>query len=306
MTNYKEDLVALWKLWVPSTFLNFALMPMWARIPWVATTSLLWTCILSAMRGSEGTFEAHEELAEDIMLNPGRALTRVLSNMESDYDRTQAHIVINAAGPDRVGYVHALASAMTNTGGNLIESKMMRLGATPASRRRRRAILGRNSCAQFSDALAPLLVAGGDFTVMMLISCPPEKKRAITKALPKVEGMNITVRETTPWEESGHAAGRPEAVRAERFRANLLVTGPDQPGMLEAISGVCSKHKIDIKELSCKQFPVWLPDGNKQDNFHMRGYVRAFETVDVKAVRSVLDDLERKHKIKVILDTEME
>ena len=54
--------------------------------------------------------------------------------------------------------------------------------------------------------------------------------------------------------------------------------------MLEAISGVCSKHKIDIKELSCKQFPVWLPDGNKQDNFHMRGYVRAFETVDVKAV----------------------
>ena len=75
----QEDLVALWKLWVPSTFLNFALMPMWARIPWVATTSLLWTCILSAMRGSEGTFEAHEELAEDIMLNPGRALTRVLS-----------------------------------------------------------------------------------------------------------------------------------------------------------------------------------------------------------------------------------
>jgi glycine cleavage system regulatory protein len=274
MTNYKEDLVALWKLWVPSTFLNFALMPMWARIPWVATTSLLWTCILSAMRGSEGTFEAHEELAQDMTLNPGRALTRVLSNMESDYDRTQAHIVINAAGPDRVGYVHALASAMTNTGGNLIESKMMRLG--------------------------------GDFTVMLLMSCPPEKKRAITKALPKVEGMNITVRETTPWEESGHAAGRPEAVRAERFRANLLVTGPDQPGMLEAISGVCSKHKIDIKELSCKQFPVWLPDGNKQDNFHMRGYVRAFETVDVKAVRSVLDDLERKHKIKVILDTEME
>ena len=77
------------------------------------------------------------------MLNPGRALTRVLSNMESDYDRTQAHIVINAAGPDRVGYVHALASAMTNTGGNLIESKMMRLGATPAAA----------AAAQFSGAI---------------------------------------------------------------------------------------------------------------------------------------------------------
>ena len=156
MTNYKEDLVALWKLWVPSTFLNFALMPMWARIPWVATTSLLWTCILSAMRGSEGTFEAHEELAEDIMLNPGRALTRALSNMESDYDRTQAHIVINAAGPDRVGYVHALASAMTSTGGNLIESKMMRLGATPAAAAAQ--FSARNSPTQLSDARSPFLV----------------------------------------------------------------------------------------------------------------------------------------------------
>ena len=47
-----EDLVALWKVWIPSTLLNFAFMPMWARIPWVASTSLIWTCILSAMRGS--------------------------------------------------------------------------------------------------------------------------------------------------------------------------------------------------------------------------------------------------------------
>lgn len=49
--NMSEDLAALWKIWVPSTFVNFAFMPMWARIPWVAGTSLLWTGILSAMRG---------------------------------------------------------------------------------------------------------------------------------------------------------------------------------------------------------------------------------------------------------------
>jgi hypothetical protein len=50
-SNMNEDLIALWKIWVPSTFLNFALMPMHLRIPWVATTSLIWTCILSSMRG---------------------------------------------------------------------------------------------------------------------------------------------------------------------------------------------------------------------------------------------------------------
>jgi hypothetical protein len=51
--NMKEDLVALWKVWVPSTIINFAFMPMWARIPFVAATSLLWTSILSAMRGGD-------------------------------------------------------------------------------------------------------------------------------------------------------------------------------------------------------------------------------------------------------------
>ena len=50
--NYKEDLFALWKLWVPSTIINFSIMPMHLRIPWVASTSLIWTCIISAMRGA--------------------------------------------------------------------------------------------------------------------------------------------------------------------------------------------------------------------------------------------------------------
>lgn len=51
--NMKEDLLALWKIWVPATLVNFAFMPLWARIPTVATTSLVWTMILSAMRGGD-------------------------------------------------------------------------------------------------------------------------------------------------------------------------------------------------------------------------------------------------------------
>lgn len=30
--NMSDDLVALWKIWIPSMFLNFAFMPMWARM----------------------------------------------------------------------------------------------------------------------------------------------------------------------------------------------------------------------------------------------------------------------------------
>lgn len=43
--NMKEDLLALWKIWVPATAVNFAFMPMHLRIPFVAGVSLLWTCV---------------------------------------------------------------------------------------------------------------------------------------------------------------------------------------------------------------------------------------------------------------------
>ena len=72
--NMQDDLLALWKarakerdsqkrcvtarrsfpsqVWVPATLFNFSFSPMWMRIPVVASTSLLWTCILSSMRGA--------------------------------------------------------------------------------------------------------------------------------------------------------------------------------------------------------------------------------------------------------------
>jgi hypothetical protein len=67
--NYKEDLPALWKIWVPATLVNFAFSPMWFRIPFVACTSMVWTCILSAMRGS----------AEVELGRPSRVTPRPLS-----------------------------------------------------------------------------------------------------------------------------------------------------------------------------------------------------------------------------------
>lgn len=128
--NFKEDMLALWKVWVPSTFLNFAFMPMWARIPWVAGTSLLWTCILSAMRG--GDISHGEEMA-------GGAVTgATLHMMEEGFDvlftqpvelqAGRAHYVITAGGKDKAGWVATLSRAVAEAGGNITHSKMVRLG----------------------------------------------------------------------------------------------------------------------------------------------------------------------------------
>lgn len=68
--NCQEDLLALWKLWVPSTIINFALMPMHLRIPWVASTSLIWTCIISYMRG-----------ADDVETDAGKAMDSLGGNV---------------------------------------------------------------------------------------------------------------------------------------------------------------------------------------------------------------------------------
>jgi len=129
--NMKEDLIALWKIWVPATLVNFAFMPMYGRIPFVACVSLLWTCILSAMRGGDVTHG--EEMA-------GGAVTgATLTMMEEGFDvlftspvelgKGKHHVIISASGHDRPGWVARVAKSVADAGGNVTHSRMTRLGS---------------------------------------------------------------------------------------------------------------------------------------------------------------------------------
>ncbi|PRW44428.1 peroxisomal membrane family [Chlorella sorokiniana] len=46
-----DSLKALWMVWVPAQFVNFAFVPRHLRIPYVAAVSFGWTVILSVMQG---------------------------------------------------------------------------------------------------------------------------------------------------------------------------------------------------------------------------------------------------------------
>lgn len=46
-----ENLKALWAVWVPAQLINFSIVPMHLRIPFVAGVSFLWTVIISNLRG---------------------------------------------------------------------------------------------------------------------------------------------------------------------------------------------------------------------------------------------------------------
>jgi hypothetical protein len=50
--NLWEDCQVLWLIWVPTFFVNFSLFPLWMRVPCVAVVSMLYTTIVSTMRGA--------------------------------------------------------------------------------------------------------------------------------------------------------------------------------------------------------------------------------------------------------------
>ena len=170
--NVTEDLAALWKLWLPTTVINFSFLPMWGRIPWVATTSLVWTCILSYMRGSMDDDVADAALAEDMTGNIGRAIERTLIWRESQqaafYDERKMHLLLSANGPDRIGYISTLSAAVANASANVIDARMVKLG--------------------------------GDFSIMMLVTVEPDDAARLTAGIAAVEGMHVNVHQVPPCE----------------------------------------------------------------------------------------------------------
>ena len=128
--NIKEDMIALWKIWVPATIVNFAFMPMYMRIPYTAGVSLAWSCVLSSMRGGD-TLHGDEMVGGAVTGNSYHIFMEGLDEFNTspvELDVNMDHVSISAAGKDRPGMVAQLASHVAREGGNVTHSKMVRLG----------------------------------------------------------------------------------------------------------------------------------------------------------------------------------
>jgi len=105
-------------------------MPMWARIPWGAATSLIWTCILSAMRGGDAM---HSDAIE-APFPVGTTFTMIKESIDDifacpvELDKNLSHVAISSAGPDRIGVVATMARTIADSGGSITHSKQVRLG----------------------------------------------------------------------------------------------------------------------------------------------------------------------------------
>lgn len=154
-SNMKEDLLALWKIFLPATIFNFAFMPMHFRIPFVACVSLVWTCVLSAMRG--GDVANSEDMAGGAVTGASYQLLRegldVFNRTPVELDEDLYHVNISAAGKQRPGLVAMLARHVEKEGGNVTHSKMVRLGE--------------------------------EFVIQMHVALPPEKSTNFLRSLKK-------------------------------------------------------------------------------------------------------------------------
>ena len=49
--NMREDCIVCWTTWIPAFLVNFSVMPMWGRVPFVAAVSFGFTTYFSFLRG---------------------------------------------------------------------------------------------------------------------------------------------------------------------------------------------------------------------------------------------------------------
>jgi glycine cleavage system regulatory protein len=213
----KEDLIALWKVWVPATFVNFALSPMWFRIPFVATTSLLWTCILSSMRGAEKVTDTQ---GIDLVGNPGHEFR--LMNKRPALDPQQQTIVVTAIGTDRTGIASELTKLVLDHQGNISESKMMRLGS--------------------------------QFCVMMLVTAAPDRMFDLRDRL-SFRGLHSRLHDyevmthLLPTTEIADVVVEIDPKAMPSINCRFRVSGADHPGILHGVTDFISSRGMNIEDL---------------------------------------------------------
>ncbi|KAJ8598696.1 hypothetical protein CTAYLR_003109 [Chrysophaeum taylorii] len=221
--NFWADLQALWQVWVPATILNFAFSPMWLRIPVVASTSLLWTMILSTMRGKTHDVEQGVAVHSDILLEEGEVEDPILGahvsartmelfrkGLARRNTSAETHFVVTASGADRVGLVNKLAHRIYEGGGSIAESKMMRIE--------------------------------DDFTIVMHVTAP------------KGTSLKSDIMDFHPLDKL-EVRAREVGVRKDKPVARLRLTGKDRPGIVFEITQIFTSLGYNIDELNTDTVP---------------------------------------------------
>eukprot|EP00850_Spirogloea_muscicola_P003230 SM000013S26399 [mRNA] locus=s13:95141:96700:- [translate_table: standard] len=123
----------------------------------------------------------------------------------------ERQLVVTAMGPDRPGIVSRLSKRVLECGGNVEESRMVRLA--------------------------------GDFTVLMLVTIDattPRKAEEVRGRLLELDDLQVSTRWTSPSKE---------AVPSKRRFRHLALRGADNPGLVYNVTEYLASNDINIEYL---------------------------------------------------------
>lgn len=269
-TNLLEDCTALWKVWVPASILNFGFSPLYMRIPVVATTSLLWTMILSYMRGNDDHAPVLDAVFKD--LNRIHFLDK-RQMWKAAPDLQLSHVVLTATGtevcnecsPNSV--LPEVTERILKQGGNVVESRVALLG--------------------------------GEMAVIIVASCPPDAlsalQRETTKFLKRRENGFREVRFRSL------DVARSYVNENREITGHFRVSAFDKPGIVYNVTQFLIQKGIRVVDLICEQRQADV-DGKTKTFFFMEGTVKGdSDCVDMNMIKDTFAQLQTEQKIKAEL-----
>ncbi|PIE43642.1 MAG: glycine cleavage system protein R [Gammaproteobacteria bacterium] len=126
----------------------------------------------------------------------------------NDQPPIEQYLVITAIGSDRPGIVNDLAKVCVEYQSNIIDSRMT--------------------------------VLGGEFAVIMMIDCQPQKQQSLQSAISATSeklGLTTVIKTTTPRAE------------VETISYSVTVVALDNPGIVKDIAGFFSERSINIEDM---------------------------------------------------------
>jgi glycine cleavage system transcriptional repressor len=130
--------------------------------------------------------------------------------------KMKQHLAVSAIGSDRTGMVHELTRIISESGGNISESRMASLGTE----------------------FAMLLLVSGNWHALA-------KLETELKRLAETSNLSIHLKRTEP-----------RAPRTDMLPYSIDVVCLDQSGIVSGLSGFFATRGIDIAEVSTRSYPA--------------------------------------------------
>ena len=182
--------------------------------------------------------------------------------MNSSSNSSNISLVLTAIGDDRPGLVGLLATAISQQGGNWLESSMSHLA--------------------------------GKFAGIVCVSVPADKVAELKKALDTLPGLRIT----SEISETSEAANAAKASTGGR-RLKLSLVGHDRIGIVREVSQVLARHAVNVEDLSTHTASAPM---SAEILFHALAELTAAPSLDAHALTSDLEQISNDMMVDITLD----